>query len=125
MTLVKPAAVYVKLVAAAVVTTLFTYPFFRADQPENFDIWSVLNWFMAAALAVVLLTTWRRRSAAGAHDKNARAMFVFAVAVTIAFVPNWFADIVDSSDNLTMWYLIDTALPILLWTEGHRLWKSV
>ena len=44
--------------------------------------------------------------------------------MTIPFVPNWFADMVDGSDNLIMWYLIDSALPILLWMEGHRLWKS-
>ncbi|MDE0319319.1 MAG: hypothetical protein OXI97_05505 [Acidimicrobiaceae bacterium] len=120
----KAIAVYLKLVGAAVVINLCAYPFYREHQPENFDSWSVLNWFMASALLLTLVTTWLRRSAAGTHDRNARAMFIFAAAVTIPFVPNWFADVVDGSDNLIMWYLIDSAMPILLWMEGHRLWKS-
>lgn len=123
MILSKPVAVYLKLVGASVVLNLFAYPFYSKHQPENFDSWSVLNWFMASALLLTLVTTWLRRSTAGAHDRNARAMFIFAAAVTIPFVPNWFADMVDGSDNLIMWYLIDSALPILLWMEGDRLWK--
>ncbi len=124
MILAKPVAVYLKLVGAAVVINLCAYPFYGPHQPDDLDVWSILNWFMAAAMLAALVTTWQRRSAAGAHDRNARGMFIFAAAVAIPFVPNWFADIVDGSDSLIMWYLIDSAMPILLWMEGHRLWKA-
>lgn len=128
MIFAKPVAVYLKLVAAAVVVNFFAFPFYGPDDgpddPANLDVWTVLDWFMAAALALVLVTTWQRRSAAGPNDRSAKAMFIFAVAVTIAFVPNWFRAMVDGGDNFTIWHLIDTALPILLWTEGHRLWKA-
>ena len=128
MTLVKPIAIYLKLVAAAVVVNFFVFPFYgpgdSPDDPANLDVWLVLDWFMAAALALTLVTTWQRRSAASPSDRSAKAMFIFAVAVTIAFVPNWFAAMVGDGGDFTIWHLIDTALPILLWTEGHRLWKA-
>ncbi|WP_419915143.1 hypothetical protein [Candidatus Poriferisodalis sp.] len=128
MIFAKPVAIYLKLVAAAVVVNFFAFPFYgpgdEPGDPANLDVWNVLDWFMAAALALVLITTWQRRSAASFNDRSARAMFIFAVAVTIAFVPNWFRAMVDGGDNFTIWHLIDTALPILLWMEGHRLWKA-
>ncbi|WP_323671879.1 hypothetical protein [Candidatus Poriferisodalis multihospitum] len=74
----KAIAVYLKLVGAAVAINLGAYPLYREHQPENFDSWSVLNWFMASSLLLTLVTTWLRRSAASAHDRNARAMFIFA-----------------------------------------------
>ncbi|WP_428118778.1 hypothetical protein [Candidatus Poriferisodalis sp.] len=121
----KPVAIYMKLVAAAVVANFFAYPFYGpGDNGEaaNLDIWNVLDWFMAAALLLLLLTTWQRRSANGS-DPGARRMFYAAVALTIAFVPNWFNAMVNDGGDFTIWHLIDTALPIVLWTEGHRLWK--
>ena len=127
MTLAKPVAVYLKLVAAAVVINFFVYPFYgpgdSPDDPSNVDVWLVLNWFMAAALAAALLTTWQRRAAAP-QDRNARAMFVATVVMTIAFVPNWFSATWANGGNGTIWHFIDTAVPVLLWIEGHRLWKA-
>ncbi len=127
MIFAKPVAIYLKLVAAAVVVNFFVYPFYgpgdSPDDPANLDVWLVLNWFMAAALAAALLTTWQRR-AANPHDRNARAMFVTTVVMTIAFVPNWFSATWAHGGNGTIWHIIDTTMPVLLWIEGHRLWKS-
>ncbi len=127
MIIAKPVAVYFKLVAAAVVVNFFVYPFYgpgdSPDDPANTDLWLVLNWFMAVALAAALLTTWRRRSASP-RDRNAGAMFVATVVMTIAFMPNWFSATWAHGGNGTIWHIIDTTLPVLLWIEGHRLWKS-
>lgn len=127
-TFAKPVAIYLKLVAAAVVVNFFAFPFYGPgdgpDDPANLDVWLVLDWFMAAALVIVLFTTWQRHSSSGSDDRSATTMFIFAVAVTIAFVPNWFHAMLDGGDDFTIWHLIDTALPILLWLEGHRIWKA-
>ena len=127
MIFAKPAAIYLKLVAAAVVINFFVYPFYGpGDNPgdsSNTDVWLVLNWFMAAGLAVALFTTWQRR-AADPHDRDARAMFVATVVFAIAFVPNWFSSTWAHGGNGTIWHIIDTVLPVLWWIEGHRLWKA-
>lgn len=127
MTLAKPIALYMKLVAAAVVVHFFVYPFYgpgeTPDDPANLDGWLVLDWFMAAAIVLLVLTTWHRRRRSGAGQRNAQTMFIASVAMAIAFFPNWFAAQWAHGDDFTIWHLIDTFLPILLWLEGHRLWK--
>ena len=128
MILAKPIAVYMKLVAAAVVVNFFAYPFYgpgdTPDDPVNLDIWLVLDWFMAAAIVLLVATTWQRHRSAGAGQRNAQTMLIAAVAVAIAFFPNWFTEAWAHGGNFTIWHLIDTALPIVLWIEAHRLWKS-
>ncbi|MCY4515681.1 MAG: hypothetical protein OXB99_00405 [Acidimicrobiaceae bacterium] len=121
----KLAAVYLKLVAAAVVIHFCVWPFYgpgdSPEEPSNPDVWLVLDWFMAAALAVTILSLWRWPNQ---NHRGDRAMRIFAAAVTIAFVPNWFAAMASGTDNPTIWHLIDTALPILLWLEARRLWQQ-
>ncbi len=115
-------AVYFKLVAAAVVINFFLYPFYGpndAGELENLGVWHTIDWFMAAAILLAIYTTYRRK-AAESDNCNASGMFVFAVAIGIAFFPNWFA-ISSGTDNYTIWHLIDVALPIMLWTEGPPL----
>ena len=127
MTLAKPIALYMKLVAAAVVVHFFVYPFYGPGDtpadPANLDVWLVLDWFMAAAIVLLLATTWHRHRSAGVNSSGARNMLIASVALAIAFFPNWFAAQWAHGDDFTIWHLIDTALPILLWIEGHRLWK--
>ena len=94
--------------------------------------WDVLNWFMALGLVVMLVTTSRekkRLDSAASVDIHrwlpANMMFYGTVLLTLGLVPNWFAAGWGSNANGTIWYLIDTVLPVVFAVESCRLWRTV
>lgn len=119
---------YLALVAAAVLAQFVAWPLYVDDHADAaLDTWLILNWFMAAGLALMLVITTRvKRScdAEGGDDRQwirANVMFYLTVLLAVAFVPNWFAAAWGENDNGTIWHIIDTVLPVLFLVQARRL----
>lgn len=129
-------SVYLALVAVAVAVQFVVFPLYAYDSDGEvmasaLDVWHVLDWFMAAGLVLMVVTTYRekrRHDGEGSSDVVAwlRSSFMFygAVLLALAFVPNWFEAAWGYSDNWTIWHLVDTVLPVMFAVEGHRLWRA-
>ena len=95
-------------------------------------VWHVINWFLALGLAAMLYTTYREKRRLDAEASpdlrrwvGASVKFYGAVALTLAFAPNWVAVFAGQGEIGLVWYAINTSLPILFAVEGARLWRNV
>lgn len=96
-------SVYLALVAAAVTAQFpqfVLFPLYAYDSDGEWlggaanDIWLVLDYFMAAGLILMLVTTWREKKRAD-HDTSAdqrswlgsAVMFYGTAILTLAFLP--------------------------------------
>ena len=50
-------AVYVSLVGLAVMVHFIVVPLYHPGRGEPYEVWSVLNYFMAAAILIALVTS--------------------------------------------------------------------
>ena len=118
---------YLALVAVVVLAQFVAWPLYVDDHAEAAnDTWLILNWFMAAGLALMLVLTCKAKQScdAEADDRQwirANVMFYLTVLVAIAFVPNWFAATWGENDNGTIWHVIDTVLPVLFLVQSRHL----
>lgn len=130
-------SIYVALVALVTVAQSVMFPVYGYEPDGTAvsganTVWHVLNWFMALGLAAMLFTTYREKRRIDAETSSdlrpwvgASVKFYAAVVLTVAFVPNWVAAIVDQGEAGLVWYAINTSLPVLFAVEAHRLWHSV
>ncbi len=120
---------YLALVAVVVLAQFVAWPLYVDDHADAaLDTWLILNWFMAAGLALMLVITTRAKrscDAEGGGDTRqwvrANVMFYLTVLLAVAFVPNWFAAAWGENDNGTIWHVIDTVLPVLFLVQARRL----
>ena len=131
----KLVSVYLLLAGVAVAVQFIIFPFYEDHDPDTVA-WRTLDWFMAAGLLLALAGTFLRKrefDASAGDDVHWReyvevnGLFYAVLALTLAFVPNWFATEWSSNDTLTnwtIWHLIDTALPILFVVLGLRFWRE-
>ena len=126
------ASVYLLLTGLAVAVQFIIFPFYE-DHDADLTVWRILDWFMAAGLLLALLGTFLRKRAfdASAGDDpgwreyaEVNGLFYGVVALSLAFVPNWFAVEWGSGGDFTIWHLIDTVLPILFVVLGLRFWRE-
>lgn len=127
---------YLGLVALVVGIQFVAFPLYGYDSGGErssgaLGVWQVLDWFMAIGLALMLVTTTRRKRRHEGEDSTnmrpwlaARVMFYGTIMLTLAFLPNWFEAAWGHNDNWTIWHLIDTVLPVMFAVEGHRLWYA-
>ncbi|WP_420612158.1 hypothetical protein [Candidatus Spongiisocius sp.] len=127
---------YLGLVALVVGIQFVAFPLYGYDSGGErssgaLGVWQVLDWFMAIGLALMLVTTTRRKRRHEGEDStnmrpwlSARVMFYGTILLTLAFLPNWFEAAWGHNDNWTIWHLIDTVLPVMFAVEGHRLWYA-
>ena len=125
-------AVILGLIGLAVLLHFVIGPFY-ASAVEGFDIWSVLNWFMAFGVIATLIVTFRARRDALANGCETRtyigvnAGFYAAAALTILFFWNWFGELAsdggsESAVSGNFWVVIDTLFVILMARTGVDLW---
>ena len=122
-------AAYLALVAVAVLAQFVAWPLYVDDHAEAAnDTWLILNWFMAAGLALMLVITCKAKQSCDADPAGdtrqwvrANVMFYLTVLLAIAFVPNWFAATWGENANGTVWHAIDTVLPVLFGVQARRL----
>ena len=124
-------AVYLALVALAVVGQFVAYPLYayeagNADAAN--DTWLILDWLMAVGLVLMLVITCKAKKSCDADRAidsrqwiRANVMFYVTVLLAIAFVPNWFAAAWGENANGTIWHIIDTVLPVLFLVQARRL----
>lgn len=129
-------SIYLVLVALVTVAQSVMFPVYGYESdgtPASAanTVWHVLNWFMALGLAAVLSTTFRAKRLLDTEASpdlrrwaGANVKFYAAVALTVAFLPNWVAAIVEQGEIGLVWYVINTSLPVLFAAEAHRLWRG-
>lgn len=129
-------SLYLVLVAAAVAGQFFAFPLYGYDAAGEVrvvadNVWSALNFFMAAGLVLVMLTAnreRRRQDEAPSPDLRSwlgsNVMFYGAVLAAVAFVPNFFGAISGGNESGGVWYLLNTVIPVMFAKEAHRLWRA-
>ncbi len=129
-------SLYLVLVAAAVAGQFFAFPLYAYDAADEVrvvadNVWSVLNFFMAAGLALVMLTAnreRRRQDEAPSPDHRSwlgsNVMFYGSVLAAVAFVPNFLGAISGGNESGIVWYLLNTVIPVMFAKEAHRLWRA-
>ncbi len=129
-------SIYLALVALVTVAQSVMFPVYgyepdgSAASSAN-TVWHVLNWFMAVGLAATLFTTYREKRRLDAEISPdlrpwvaASVKFYAAVVLTMAFVPNWVAAIVEQGEIGLVWYAINATLPIIFALEAIRLRRA-
>ncbi len=130
----KPLAIILGLTALGVFINFVFAPFY-ADALDVGSIWFVLNWFMAFAVVVVLITAYVDKRSADAGESDARtyiavnAAFYAAAVLAVLYFSNWINELVvgygDTGDvRLVFWGLIDTLFVVLMARMSVRLWAT-
>ena len=112
-------AVYVSLVGFAVMVHFIVVPLYHPGRGEPYDVWSVLNYFMAAAILIALVASGIAKYRHDATiDADAVAhitvnvIFYSVLAVGIFFFWNWAS--VRSADDIIIANLPDfSGIPIV------------
>lgn len=112
-------AVYVSLVGLAVMVHFIVVPLYHPGRGEPYEVWSVLNYFMAAAILIALVTSgiakYRHDAAIGAGAAahiTVNVIFYSVLAVGIFFFWNWAS--VRSADDIIIANLPDfSGIPIV------------
>ena len=129
-------SVYLALTGIAVAVHFMIYPLYAYDDSGEsgegeLAVWLVFDWFMAAGLFLMLITTLAAKRAANTdHDAVTREwlvanlMFYGTVILALAFVPNWFAVAWGHGTNWTVWHIIDTVLPVMFTVQACRIWRN-
>ncbi len=129
----RPLAVIVGLTAVAVLVHFVLGPVYE-DVVGSGDVWNVLNWFMAFAVVVALVVTFRAKRDAEGGDCDTKtyfavnAKFYTAAVLAVLFFRNWVDELAgggsDGDVNGNYWVLIDTIYVILMaWVSLH-LWTD-
>ena len=128
------AGLYLAIVGAAVAVHFVLDPLIYewAEGDGTPVVWLVLDWLMAAGLAIALLVTFEAKRAADAGSDVreylvANVQLYVAAALTLLFLWNavqigWAAG--DQTPDGQVWVFIDVVLPLLFVPLGVRLWNE-
>ena len=130
----KPLAVILALIAA-VVLFHFVFSAFYPNSVDAQDIWLVLDWFMAFAVIVALISTCIAKRNAGTDVCGTNTYicvnvaFYVTAAVAILFFWNWFDNITAGEDgqgqtHRFFWVVINVLFVIITGSLGAHLWKG-
>ncbi|MDE2836875.1 MAG: hypothetical protein OXL97_05110 [Chloroflexota bacterium] len=125
-------SLYLMLVGLAVAVHFIVVPWYHPGGDEPYPIWELLDWFMAVAILIALVSSFihKRRHDAGdganlLEHISVNATFYGMLGVGILFFWNWSHLLRDSGDSdWLIWNFIDVALPLLLIAAGRRLWRA-
>ena len=130
----KPLAVILALMAAIVLLHFVFTPFYP-DSVDTHDIWLIINWPMAFAVIVALISTCIAKRNAGTDGCGTNTYicvnvaFYVTAAVAILFFWNWFDNITAGEDgqgqtHRFFWVVIDVLFVILMARLSVQIWKS-
>ena len=129
----KAVAVYLVLTALAVAALLMITPLIH-DGSEDYPLWQILNWFMAAGVVIVLVANFickRRQDASGEENLGVSLVFYGAVALTMLFFWGWFWTLNPDSEtgeavtsHMVYFPLVDALYTVLALTTGRALWRA-
>ena len=122
---------YAVLSAAAVGANFVLTPLYD-DGATGYPVWSVLNWFMAPSVVLVVAASlaWKLRPAEGGGDARdalrrieANVLFYASTVLGLWFFWNWFGDLMGRDDT-ALWAFIDPLFAVAVGACGVRLWRG-
>ena len=129
-------AVYLILTAAAVALLLAGTPLIH-DGSEEYPLWQMLNWFMAAGVVIAVVANVWRWMERDPNETNAveylRVAFSFygVIVLAVIFCWNWFWTLNPESEtggavtsHLIYFPMMDMLYVIIAFGVARRLWKS-
>ena len=128
-------AAYLVVTAVAVAVNLILTPVYH-DGSEEYPVWKVLNWFMAAGVVAALAVSFLRRraldeaSASSLEYVRTAAVFYGAVALTMLFFWEWFWTLNPDSEtgdavtsHLVYFPITDALYTVVALAVGRYLWR--
>ncbi len=129
-------ALYLAATAIAVAFLLMLTPLFHDGSPE-YPAWKVLNWFMAAGVAVIIVAAFRSYRAFGDGDRatvgylRSRLAFYGAIVLAMLFFWGWFWTLNPESEtgaavtsHLVYFPAMDSLYVVLALGAARRLWSG-
>ena len=130
-------AAYLVIVGLAVFLNLMATPLYH-DGSDDYQIWKILNWFMAVAVIIVLVVGCLRKRALDNMDDvsvidHLRGSFVFysAIVLTMLFFWEWFWTLNPDSEtgeavtsHMIYFPAVDSLLTVLAIVVGRRMWSA-
>ncbi len=131
------AAIYL-LVLAAVVAVHFVFAPFYTEAVDVEFVWDILDWFMAPAIVIALVTRYLRKAEAhragpdepmSSARLSADLAFYATGTLTLWFFWNWFDNLVVGEDpqttvSMVIWALVDPLFVLVGGAAGWHLWAS-
>lgn len=132
-------SLYLAVVAVSVTAQFTTWTIYSKISDRAADValvaWDVIGWCMLAGLLLTVFTTFREKrnsdpdsSGCARYCHPSNLLFYGAVLLTLAFMPNWFGGLWGEPPHegtfWAVWYVIDTAVPVLFVVQSVRLWRS-
>ena len=133
-------AIYLIAIAVATAINWIATPLYH-DGSDNYWIWELLNWFMAAAVIIVLVVNTIRKRRLCQVEEGSRAIsrdyievnlaFAASILLTLWYFWNWFASLNPGSEpevvgliHLEWWAFINPLGVLLYAYTGAHLWRS-
>ncbi len=130
-------AVYLVVTALAAAVLLIVTPLTHDGSPD-YPVWSVLNWFMAVGVVVMLVVSFLRKRALGDRDggsdlEAARTSLIYygAIVLTMLFFWEWFWTLNPESEtgeavtsHIVYFPLMDALYVVLGLSIGRRIWRK-
>ena len=131
--LIRVAAAYLVLLAAAVAINFIITPLYHPGGEEPFTVWEILNWFMAVGMVIALAASYvekRRVDVDGSVDIRryigANVVFYAACVVFLLYFWNWFSLLSPNNEpDGQFWAVIDALMPVVLGVTGCRMFRSI
>jgi len=127
-------AVFLVVTGIAAAALLIITPLTHDGSPD-YPVWRILNWFMAAAVVIVLVVAFMRKHVPGREElivtEYLRLNFVYygAIALTMLFFWEWFWTLNPDSEtgdavtsHIVYFPIVDALFVALSLSVGRRLW---
>ena len=131
--------VFLVVIAIVVAVNLMATPLYH-DGSEDYPIWKIVNWFMAAGVVVALIANTMRKRAMGLEGANEPSVreylkvnltFYATVVLTILFFWEWFWTLNPDSEtgeavtsHMVYFPIMDALFTVVCLATGRYLWND-
>ncbi len=129
-------AVFLVLTAIAVALNLMLTPVYH-DGSDEYTVWKIVNWFMAAAVVVALVVSFQRRRALAGVEAGTLAYlrtsvaYYGAIVLTMLFFWGWFWTLNPDSEtgeavtsHMVYFPIVDALFVVVALATGRHLWNT-
>ena len=122
---------------ALLVAVHFVFNSFYRETLDTIDVWSILDWPIALAIAIAIVVNVRRKRALDRGSEQgldreyveANSALYATALVALWFYSNWFNFLNvgsegESAANLVVWALVDALIVLVLSVTGGHLWRA-